>query len=438
VRRLAAVLLALVALAACASVATVTPGSRHLVLISIDALRPEFYLDPSFAAPALRALVAEGSHARAAESVFPTVTYPSHTTIVTGVRPARHGILFNTLFEREGERGRWYEEASDLRAPPLWAWARAAGLTTAAVSWPVTGGAPIDWLVAERNYSAQKDPLPQLIASSTPGLFDRIGVTPDPAMFKDAVRWDSFLAAVGTGIIREVRPHLLMIHLVQADYFQHQDGRDSARLKEAVARLDGHVAAIRAALVAARIHERTAVIVTGDHGFQDVREFVHPNEVLVRAGLRACPRAAGWRATVHTAGGAGAVFVDPPGDADVTARAEAALRNEAGGRYTVLTRAELDALGAMTGAALGLEASPGWAIGAACGRGLTERRTYATHGFLPSRPTMATGFVAAGAGIRTGVVMERIRLVDVAPTAARLLGIPAPPVEGRVLEEIVR
>ena len=106
----------------------------------------------------------------------------------------------------------------------------------------------------------------------------------------------------------------------------------------------------------------------------------------------------------------------------------------------MLTRAELDALGAMPGAALGLEAAPGWAIGASCDRGLTEpsRTGLGTHGFLPSRPSMATGFVAAGAGVRSGVALERARLIDVAPTAARLLGIPAPPVEGRVLEEILR
>ena len=105
----------------------------------------------------------------------------------------------------------------------------------------------------------------------------------------------------------------------------------------------------------------------------------------------------------------------------------------------MLTRAELDALGAMTGAALGLEASPGWALGVSCDRGLTEptRTGLGTHGFLPSRPTMATGFIATGAGVRAGVALERVRLIDIAPTAAHLLGIPAPPVEGRVLREIL-
>ncbi len=439
-RRALAAVLALVA-AACASVSTAPPASRHLLLVSIDALRPEFYLDPSFEAPTLRALAAEGSHARAAESVFPTLTYPSHASIATGVRPARHGILFNLLFQHAGERGRWYEEAADLRAPPLWVWARAAGLTTAAVSWPVTVGAPIDWLVPERDYYARKEPLPQLIAASTPGLFERIGVTPDATMFTDVARWDAFLTATAAGIIREARPNLLLLHLVEADLVQHQGGREGAGVRPAVARLDRHLATLRQALAAAGIADRTTMIVIGDHGFQDVREYVYPNHVLTRAGLRGCPRAEGWRATAHVGGGGGAVFVDPPGDAQATTLADRALERAAAGRYIVLTRAELDALGAMSGAALGLEAAPGWALGSSCDRGLTEPArggTVGTHGFLPARPSMATGFVAAGAGVRAGVVLPKIQLVDVAPTAARLLGVPAPPVEGRVLTEILR
>jgi predicted AlkP superfamily pyrophosphatase or phosphodiesterase len=242
VSRLALGLLALL-IAACATIegtgtrpsgAPVPPANaRHLVLISLDALRPEFYLDPSFDAPTLRALVSEGSHARAVESVFPTLTYPSHASIATGVRPARHGILFNILPPGDGA-SRWYEEAADLRAPALWARARAAGLTTAAVSWPSTLNAPIDWLVAERDYYRRADPLPQLIAASTPGLFERIGVTPDPAMFKDVQRWDAFLTATAAGILRAARPTLLLVHLVEADLVQHQAGRESPRLKPAI------------------------------------------------------------------------------------------------------------------------------------------------------------------------------------------------------------
>lgn len=435
-RGAAVVLLVVIALVT--APAAQTPD-RHLVLISLDALRPEFYLDPAWPAAELRAMLKMGSAARAAEPVFPTVTYPNHTAMVTGVRPNRHGIHFNVLFDPAGGRSRWYEEAADLRAPTLWHWARAAGLRTAAVSWPVTLGAPIDWLVAERDYYARPEPLVALRQASTPGLFERLGVEPRAEMFKDVVLWDAFLTATAAAILRDARPHLLLLHLVQLDYFQHRVGRDAPEIRTALARVDGHVAAVRQALAEAGLADRATVIVTGDHGFQDVRRLVSPNEVLARAGLGGCPRTArDWRAAAHTTGGSAAVFVNPPGDQQAATDAEAALRLASGSRFTVLTRRELDDLGAMPDAALGLEAAPGYAFSGGCDGTLERAGSGGTHGFLPSRATMATGFIAAGPGVKAGVVLERIRLIDVAPTAARLLGISAPAVEGRALDEILK
>ena len=435
-RRLA-VALVLLGVTALAAVGAGAPRA-HLVLISIDGLRPEFYRSDAYAAPELRRLARAGVSAGAAEGVFPSVTYPSHASIVTGVRPARHGISFNVLFDPAAERGRWYEEAADLRAPPLWEWARAAGLSTAAVSWPATVGAPIDLLVPERDYHQRPAPLEALRAASSPGLFERLGVTPKVEMFKDVIAWDEFLATTAAAMIRRGRPHLLLVHFVQLDYFQHRGGREAPELPAALARVDGHVATLARALSEAGIAERAAVIVTGDHGFQDVSAMALPNVILARTGLRACPRAGeGWRATAHISGGAAAIFVSPPGDAEAAAVAEQALRRDANAAFTVLTRRELDELGAMPGAALALEAAPGYAFSGSCGRALTQPGGGGTHGFLPSRPSMATGFIAAGAGVRHGVLIDRVRLIDVAPTAARLLGVTPPPVEGRVLDEVI-
>lgn len=411
-----------------------TPA-RHVVVISLDGLRPEFYLDAASPVPALRALVKAGSVARAAEAVFPSVTYPGHATIATGVRPARHGVGFNVMFDPKGGRSRWYEEAADLKAPPLWDWARAAGLTTAAVSWPSTLGARVDWLLPERDYHARPDPLPLLLAASTPGMFDRLGITPRPDMFKDVTEWDAFLAKTAGALIRRERPRLLLLHLVQLDVVQHRGGRDSEALPAALARIDGHVASLRQALADAGLTDRAVVVVTGDHGFADARATVYPNEVLARAGLGGCAwDGPGWRATAHVTGGSAGVFVT---DVAAARLAETALRAEARDRYTVLTRAELDTLGAMPGAALGITGAPGWLVSGSCGRGITAAGRGGQHGYLPSRPEMATGFIAAGPGVRSGVVLERIRLVDVAPTVASLLGLTPPAVEGRVLREIL-
>jgi hypothetical protein len=354
-------------------------------------------------------------------------------------------VSFNLIFEPSGARGRWYEEAADLRAPPLWEWARAAGRRTAGVSWPSTLGAPIDLLLPERDYDARRAALDRLRAASTPGLFERLGVVPREEMFRNAVEWDAFLTAVAAAMIREDRPHLLLLHLVQLDYVQHRGGREGPEVRPALLRVDAHLGALRRALAEAGLDERAAIIATGDHGFQDVRRVLFPNQLLADARLRACPRAGeDWRATVHIAGAAGAVFVNPPGDGAAVRQAETALRGAGADRLTVVSRTDLDALGAMPGAAFAIEPAPGFELSGSCSAGAGRLEAPALpdhqgmHGYLPSRPGMATGFVAAGAGVRPGVVLDRVRLIDVAPTAARLLGIPAPAVEGRALGEILR
>src|SRR5262249_58878045 len=187
--RLLLAVMALSTLGGCAGQAGRSTPERHIIIVSIDGLRPDFYLDETWAAPELRALLRAGSHALAAEGGFPTVTYPNHATIVTGARPARHGVLSNTIPTSAGTRRRGHEEASDLRAAPIWEWARAAGLTTAAVSWPVTAGARIDLLVPERDYYTQKNPLERLYADSTARIFEPLGVTPRPETFKAVRPW---------------------------------------------------------------------------------------------------------------------------------------------------------------------------------------------------------------------------------------------------------
>src|SRR5262245_61421718 len=94
------------------------------VLLSIDGLKPDYIRDADkhgFKVPNLRRLLNEGAHASGVRGVLPTVTYPSHATMVTGVAPARHGIYYNTSFDpmNKNQTGwQWYAE--DIRVETLW------------------------------------------------------------------------------------------------------------------------------------------------------------------------------------------------------------------------------------------------------------------------------------------------------------------------------
>ena len=101
-----------VAMAAALAAAITAPSGVSVVLLSIDGLRPDHVLEADrlgLRVPNLRRLAREGAHARGVAGVLPTVTYPSHTTLVTGVSPARHGILANTPFDPLGKNlDGWY------------------------------------------------------------------------------------------------------------------------------------------------------------------------------------------------------------------------------------------------------------------------------------------------------------------------------------------
>lgn len=122
---------------------------EHIILISIDGLRPEFYLDDKYPAPHIQDMADNGTSARFVRGVFPTVTYPSHTTIVTGELPLSHGIYYNSPFEEGGQTGKWYWDAKEIKSETLWETVGKNGGTTASVFWPVTVNATIDYNIPE-------------------------------------------------------------------------------------------------------------------------------------------------------------------------------------------------------------------------------------------------------------------------------------------------
>src|SRR5271155_5419599 len=151
-------------------------ASPLLVIISVDGMRPDYITEADAhgaKVPNLRRFLKEGTYAEAVVGVVPTVTYPSHTTLVTGVWPAKHGIFANTTFDpfRQNLEG-WYWYTEDIRVPTLWDVAAAAGWTTASIQWPVTVGAHITWNIPEYWRANTPDDAKLLRALSTRGLLE--------------------------------------------------------------------------------------------------------------------------------------------------------------------------------------------------------------------------------------------------------------------------
>src|SRR5262245_21898718 len=229
-----------------------SPAPRHAVMVSIDGLMPAYYREADalgLAIPNLRRLMAEGAYARGVVGVLPSVTYPSHTTLITGVPPRLHGIAANTFFDPEGisdEAWNWYARA--VRVPTLASAARARGLTVGAVSWPVSIGLPADWNVPEfwRPRSHHASDLELLAALSTPGLLDAVAAArgvPLASPLSEADRVD-----VAIHILETHRPALLLLHLFEVDHQQHEHGPRSPEALAAVEESDAALGRLLAAV----------------------------------------------------------------------------------------------------------------------------------------------------------------------------------------------
>ena len=402
--------------------------------------------------PNLKALVARGSFAEAAESVTPTLTYAAHATIVTGVFPARHGILSNTRFQperwRAGQDGYddqdWYWEASHFKVKPLWQIAREQGLTTAAFAWPSTVGAGIDWLYSPLAPAFRPDVSDRRaleLQVSTPELLQRFEQNVGRLRSGDGRLRDHFLAMMAADTIRQRKPNLLLIHLSLADDQQHRFGPASPEGLAAVEDVDQNIGLLVDAVRAAGIADATTFVVTGDHGFLPLHTQLGANIPLVKAGLIRLDEGGNitrWDAVVNASRPFAAVYLK---DAGLKDRVWSILDEEAqrnGRVFRLLSREELDRLGADPEAAFGLEAQPGYTFDDRLTGPFAEPHgRKGGHGWIPTRPGIETTFIAAGRGIRPGQRLPRVRLVDVAPTVARLLGLDIGAVDGATLAGIL-
>jgi predicted AlkP superfamily pyrophosphatase or phosphodiesterase len=436
-RCLAALLLALPAGA--------EPAGR-VVIVSLDGLRPEHYLGEGFKTPVLQRLAREGARAGEVETVFPPTTCPTHATLVTGVRPARHGISYDLVRDPFYQRTGRYTHASDLRVPALWNALRDAKGAGASLFWPGTVDAPLDWNLPD--VDGIPDPSAALKRHATGGLLDALapeaGAATKEALASPSLQ-DALAAKAAAWILKAKKPHLLLVRLVQAGAAQREHGRTHDAVASAVAWTDEALGVIVQGIADAGMEAETTLIVTGGHGYADCDRICAPTAVLREAGLIAGEKpTAAWLAVTHVAGAAAAVFVDaaspmPAAEVEKRFRAQAEFKGSA--VYTILSREQLDGLKAMPGAAFGLVAEPGWTftddlrLRTPFLRSLG--RTKGTAGATPTRPGMGTGLVLRGRRVKAGASIAAARLTDVAPTAAALLGIRLPDVEGRVLVEML-
>lgn len=410
--------------------------SKYVVLVSIDGFRPDFYLDDSYPTPNLKYFKQNGVYAEGVNGVFPTVTYPSHTSIVTGATPAVHGIYYNTPFEPNGVTGLWNSKFQLIKSKTIWQAAKEAGLKTASVSWPVTEEADcIDYNIPEsftlRDGLDRRKPTSQF---ATPkGLFEEVqeyatGKMSAMDLNINYFKMDENLGRIAAYIIRTYKPNLLTLHLPTADKAQHSQGRNGKDVKLALATADRAIGGILEAFSLAGIMDSASIIVTGDHGFVDTHTTLSPNTWLVEAGLlpaKLSPDST-WKAIFQATGGSAFLKLKDKNDKstikkvyDILSRQPASISK----LYKVLDGPDLQNSGCDPGVVLALLPEQGISMRGNTSGMLLSRSVGGTHGYYPNFKEIQTGFVAYGAGIGKAVIPV-MSLTDIASIVTSLLGVP--------------
>lgn len=456
-RPVAVVLLGLVA--ACVARGAAADRAPVVILISVDGLAAFNFADSKVDIPTIRSMAERGAHAERMETSFPSVTWPTHTTLVTGVHPGRHGVLGNTYFDRaQGKRipllpDPLFDKEEIVKVPTIYDVAQRAGLKTAGVNWPASRNARhLDWQMPDVGDQAiyERSSTPALIAElKAKGLpFEKQGEWAKAGNVGKAMR-DWLYTRVAEHILQTHRPNVLVIHYVTVDSFSHSHGGNSPEVRWAANDTDNRIRELVDTVKAAGLADRTTFFVTADHGFSDYTKNINLTALLKEKGLMtvAGNNVVDAKVTFLSQGGAGMLYIRDRADRDrLTAELLPALR-KVEGIDGVFPASDFASIGHLTPEQnphepdLFVSAAPGYSFAdnPASKELITPAGgTKGTHGTLAKNPLMDATFVAWGAAIKPGTRLGRIRNVDVAPTMAAILGLKMEHVEGRVLHEILK
>lgn len=425
---------------------------RRLVVVSLDAVGRrdmEFMLSlPNFSA-----IVKDGFFCDRVYSVYPSLTYPAHTSIVTGRKPSEHGIVNNTLLQPGRKTPDWLYKRKYINGRTLYDVAKKNGYTVASLLWPVTGGAKIDYNLPEIMVTRRfQNQVISCLRNGTPGyllkLNSKFGSMRDginqPAL-------DNFVMASAEYTIKEHDPDLIFIHLTDVDTNRHIFGATAPEITEALKRHDERLGKIREWIEETGGLKNTALIVLGDHCQIDASRITYLNTCLKERGFLSVKdgKITEAKAITKSCDGSAYVYIDDRYAQDenfLEALADALNEMKADERLgieEIYTGAEAAEMGADPECFAMIEGKKGFYFldeTDVVSESVEETKNHkmrAIHGCSPLKEENITFFAAVGAGIKKGARKESMHLWDEGPTMAKLMGFNLPGAEGTVVTEML-
>ena len=264
--------------------------AKHLIVISEDAMVYED-LQTLRQLPSFGSIWDKCAFVDRVRSVYPTITYPNHTSMRTGAYCGKHGIINNEQTILGELSSNWEFFNSSVQVGDIFDAAKQAGMTTAAVFWPVTVKHPnIDYLVDEYWPQTPEETTLECFAASgsSPEVIEKI-VKPNmhlvDGMHRKHPQGDLFVNACACAMIREFKPGLLMIHPANIDAYRHQTGIFSTKVTHALHEVDLWLGELLKAVKDAGIENDTDIFIVSDHGQINITRVIAINALLAERGL---------------------------------------------------------------------------------------------------------------------------------------------------------
>jgi len=405
----------------------------RVILISIDGLQGEIILHPEKYGfktddlPHFSRLKNMGSYSGQVQTIFPSQTYPAHTSIITGEVPPVHGIINNRPFAPESNFSDWYWFADSIKVPTLIDKAYEKKLITLSISWPVTVGAPATYMLAEIQSTSDSVSTLDLVRKyDVPNLFlekakirgaIRVDKTP-----KDYDR-DLLLHQLFLDSFKRYRPHLSLYHIIQTDYEQHDFGKISPEVKKAYVFADSLIGNILSLIDINNLWDTTTLIVTGDHGFKNHDKGLNVNRLFADKGWLTIDnngQIENWDVVCLSSGGSAFVrLIDSTNEAF---KKDVQLMLAQQSEFELFENRHL--IGILSSGDkedFVLLAKDGFSFIRNNKKPYIYESLGGNHGGNPSEPTLFTGFMSAGRGVQKNVNIGQMASTQIAPFVSDLL-----------------
>jgi len=437
---------------------------KRLLVFSVDAMVRED-VDQLMGMPNFGSVMKDSCQVNHIRTIYPSITYPAHTSIATGCYPNKHGIVSNFLFTVEDKEMNWVWDHKNVKVEDFFDCAKRAGYTTGSVGWPVTGShKSIDYLWNECWMPLEGDTLESCCRreGSSEEVIEIIKKHADklPPTFFEGGRKnfmiepyiDNFEIAVASDIIRTFKPEVMFVHDGIMDGTRHKYGVFNAETDKAVKFVDEQFGLLIQALKDAGVYEQTNICVISDHGQLPTRRIIKPNVYLKDHGFITADengKLKDWKAFCLSDAMSDLVHLKDPSDKETYDAVYKLLSEMAEegiyGFNEVLTAEEIDRREHLNGDFSFVLESDGYtSFSDGINRPVIQPYDYtdyrfgrATHGYNPDlgpQPVMNV----IGPDFKRNVVVERRPIVDEAPTWAKALGFEMPQADGKPIEGFVK